>query len=114
MSKRAPLLLLEDMVLASQKITAYTNDQTFESFAGNAMVVDAVVRNFEILGEAASKMPHAFTAVNPQIPWRQIKDYRNRLIHEYFGTDPHLLWALRSREIPRLTDLLEFLIAQPD
>ena len=106
MSKRAPRLLLEDMVLASQKITAYTKDQTFESFA--------VVRNFEILGEAASKMPQVFTAVNPQIPWRQIKDYRNRLIHEYFGTDPHLLWALRSREIPRLTDLLESLIAQPD
>lgn len=114
MSKRAPLLLLEDMVLASQKITAYTNDQTFESFAGNAMVVDAVVRNFEILGEAASKMPHAFTAVNPQIPWRQIKDYRNRLIHEYFGIDPNLIWTIRSREIPQLTELLKSLITQPN
>lgn len=46
MSKRAPRLLLEDMVLASQKITTYTKEQTFESFVGNALIVDAVVRNF--------------------------------------------------------------------
>ena len=112
MSKRAPRLLLEDMVLASQKITTYTKDQTFESFVGNALVVDAVVRNFEILGEAASKMPQPFTTKHPQIPWRLIKDYRNRLIHEYFGIDPHIIWTLRSREIPKLTELLEALLAQ--
>ena len=112
MSKRAPRLLLEDMILASQKITTYTKDQTFESFVGNALIVDAVVRNFEILGEAASKMPQPFTTKHPQIPWRLIKDYRNRLIHEYFGIDPHIIWTLRSREIPKLTELLEALLAQ--
>lgn len=85
MSKRAPRLLLEDMVLASQKITTYTKEQTFESFVGNPLIVDAVVRNFEILGEAASKMPLSYTTKHPQIPWRQIKDYRNRLIHEYLS-----------------------------
>lgn len=112
MSKRAPRLLLEDMVLASQKITTYTKDQTFESFVGNALVVDAVVRNFEILGEAASQMPHAFTAKHSQIPWRLIKDYRNRLIHEDFGINPRIIWELRCREIPKLTVLLEILLAQ--
>ena len=100
MSKRAPRLLLEDMVLASQKITTYTKEQTFESFVSNALIVDAVVRNFEILGEAASKMPQAFTTKHPQIPWRQIKDYRNRLIHEYFGIDPHIIWTLRAMKFP--------------
>ncbi len=100
------------MVLASQKITTYTKDQTFESFVENALVVDAVVRNFEILGEAASKMPHTFTAKHSQIPWRLIKDYRNRLIHEYFGINPGIIWELRCREIPKLTALLEILLAQ--
>lgn len=104
--------MLEDMVLASEKITTYTKDQTFESFVGNPLVVDAVVRNFEILGEAASKMPHAFTAKHTQIPWRLIKDYRNRLIHEYFGINPRIIWELRCREIPKLTVLLEILLAQ--
>lgn len=112
MSKRAPRLLLEDMVLASQKITTYTKEQTFESFVGNPLIVDAVVRNFEILGEAASKMPQPYTTKHPQIPWRQIKDYRNRLIHEYFGIDPHIIWMLRSDEIPKLTEILEALLAQ--
>ena len=60
----------------------------------------AVCRNLEIIGEASRKVPPDFRAANPEVPWREMNDLRNVLIHNYEGADPDLVWAIVDRDIP--------------
>lgn len=99
MSERNPLLLLDDMLESAEKILNYTRDLSFAQFIENDMVVDAVIRNFEILGEAASRMPESFKEKHAQVPWARLKGFRNRLIHEYFGIDFAIVWDIIELEL---------------
>jgi uncharacterized protein with HEPN domain len=87
MSKRNSLLLVEDMLTAGRKIQKYVSGMSFEDFIADDKTIDAVTRNFEIIGEAASRVDEEFQASASSIPWQQLRGYRNRLIHEYFGVD---------------------------
>lgn len=87
MSKRDNRLLLIDMLEGAEKILKYTLKLDYETFMDNEMVVDAVTRNFEIIGEAASRMDSDFKDKNPDIEWIRITGFRTRIIHEYFGID---------------------------
>lgn len=87
MSERNPSLLVDDMLESVGKILLYSEGLTFDRFVENDMVVDALIRNFEIIGEAASRMPHEFRQKHPEIPWARLKGFRNRLVYEYFGVD---------------------------
>jgi len=69
MSKRNPQLLLEDMLLSMEKITSYIGTMDKDSFMRDARTVDAMVRNLEIIGEAASRIPEDFRTIHPQIPY---------------------------------------------
>lgn len=71
------------------------------------MVVEACLYNIQIIGEAASKIPETIKDAAPQIPWILIKGMRNRLIHEYFGTDLQLDWNVIHIELPALTGELK-------
>jgi uncharacterized protein with HEPN domain len=64
------------------------------------LLLDAVCRNLEILGEASRKVGQEFRAAHPQIPWREMNDLRNVLIHNYEGADPEMVWGIAEREIP--------------
>lgn len=86
MSKRDNLLLIEDMLDSCRKIKAYTSNLSFQEFSIDDKSIDAVTRNFEIIGEAAGRIDIDFQTEHDYIPWRILKDYRNRLIHEYFGS----------------------------
>ena len=94
MSKRDSLLLLEDMLDASQKIKRYTQDLSYEEFLSNDMTVDAVVRNFEIIGEAANRIDPEFKNNEPEIEWTRIRGFRNRIVHDYFGIDYRIVWEI--------------------
>lgn len=85
MSKRSPQLYLEDIITSIFKIEAYTKDLSFEDFINNQMVVDAVVRNLEVVGEAARNIPEEFSDKHPEVPWQEMVSMRNKVIHEYFG-----------------------------
>ena len=79
MSKRDSLILLEDIMLAIQKIGRYTSQMDHDAFLRDELVIDGVARNLEIIGEAARQLPEAFKRVHAQIPWTQIAGLRNRV-----------------------------------
>ena len=93
-------LFLEDMLESMNLINEYVNNQTFEQFKKNRMAVDAVVRNLEIIGEAANKIPTEIKDEYPDLPWRQMYGLRNMVIHEYFGIDYEIIWEIITQKLP--------------
>lgn len=87
MSKRDKILILEDMLQSANKIKRYTDKLDYDTFIEDDKTIDAVVRNFEIIGEAANRIDPDFQTKNPEIEWKRIRGFRNRIIHEYFGVD---------------------------
>ena len=107
MSRRDNLTLIEDILESAQKIKKYTIDYNFDTFIEDDRTQDAVVRNFEIIGEASSKVDPDFKFEYSSIPWRKLKGYRNRLIHEYFGVDYQIVWEIIQDVLPDLIERLE-------
>ena len=66
------------------------------------MLIDAVVRNIEIIGEASTRVPDNVQNKFSAIPWKQLKGIRNRIIHEYFGVDINIIWHIVKNDIPPL------------
>ncbi len=83
--RRNYLLYLEDILESSDKIRNYAGNLSFEDLIKDRMRVDAIVRNFEIIGEASSKIPQGIRDRYPSIEWKRITNFRNVLAHEYFG-----------------------------
>ena len=102
MSKRDPLVLLEDIMLAIQKIGRYTSQMDHDAFLTNDLVIDAVARNLEIIGEASRQLPEEFRRVHTQISWTQIAGLRNRVVHDYFGLDLEIIWEIIQHDLPDL------------
>jgi uncharacterized protein with HEPN domain len=94
MSKRDVILLLEDMLQSAQKIKRYTNGLDYQLFLSDEKTIDAVVRNFEIIGEAANRIDEDFREKFPEIEWKRIRGFRNRIVHEYFGIDHEIVWNI--------------------
>lgn len=111
MSKRDNLFLLQDMLEAAQKIISYTEGLDFESFADDNKTVDAVIRNFEIIGEAANRLDPDFRMEQNQVDWKQIRGFRNRLVHDYFGVDMEIVWAIVENDVEELQFQLNRIIA---
>lgn len=102
MSKRSVVLLLQDIQEAIQNILNYTKELSFEDFLDDSKTRDAVVRNFEIIGEAVNKLPKDFLDKNNHIDWPGIIGFRNILVHDYFGIDYEILWKIKSDNLPEL------------
>lgn len=98
---------LDDMVEFSEKVLAYTNGLDQAGFLANGLIYDATLRNFELIGEAASHIPNEVRITRPEIPWRMIIATRNRLIHGYLGIDDDTLWSIVNDDIPELLPLLQ-------
>jgi uncharacterized protein with HEPN domain len=88
------------------KIESYTKNIQLNEFVENSMIVDAVVRNFEIIGEAASKTSESYRINFPNVEWRRIIGLRHRIVHEYFGIDFEILWDIRTNYLPILKNEL--------
>ncbi len=95
MSKREPKLLIDDIKLSWQKIIQYTKNQSFEEFLADDKTLAAVIRNFEIIGEAANRLPEEFKDNNTTIDWHKIRGFRNRIVHDYMGIDYSIVWQIR-------------------
>ena len=106
MSKRRAELLVDDIINSGNKILAYTNNLSFESFIADDKTVDAVVRNFEIIGEAATRLPEDFREKFPDIDWHRIRGFRNRIIHDYIGIDYEIVWQIKELFLPELLERL--------
>lgn len=107
MSKREISLLLEDIHDSCQKIIKYTAGLSYDGFIGDDKTIDAVVRNFEVIGEAANRVPEDFKSDHPEIEWRRIIAFRHRIIHEYFGINYEMVWKIREENVPELKDFIE-------
>ncbi len=110
MSKRDINLLLEDMLEAALKISKYTEDLDFDAFLKDDKTSDAVIRNFEVIGEAASRIDPDFKSNNPEIEWNHLRGFRNRIVHEYFGVDYEIVWSIIENDLPEFTNRLKPLI----
>ncbi|MEQ8711805.1 MAG: DUF86 domain-containing protein [Cyclobacteriaceae bacterium] len=102
MSKRDNNLLLEDIVEAASKIRKYTSDHDYSAFIEDDRTMDAVIRNFEIIGEAANRIDPDFKSHNPQVDWRRIIGFRNRVVHDYIGIDYEIVWQIIQEDLEEL------------
>ena len=110
MSKRDTTLLLDDMLQAALKIKKYTKDLDFNAFWTDDKTIDAVVRTFEVIGEAAKRIESDFKENYPEIEWKRIRGFRNRIVHEYFGIDYEIVWTIIESYLDELIDWLNTLI----
>jgi uncharacterized protein with HEPN domain len=95
MSNRDYLAFVEDMIDAIDKIIRYMDTvDGMADFLQNEMVIDAVTRNYEIIGEAANQIPKEIKDKYPELPWRQMYGLRNFAAHEYHAIDPQILWEI--------------------
>lgn len=102
MSSRDDKLLLLDMLESAEKIQRYTANLNFDEFLEQEIVLDAVARNFEIIGEAANRISTNYKNANPQIEWTRMRGLRNRIIHDYFGIDHEIMGTILQDNISEL------------
>jgi len=107
MSKRTPQLLIQDILVSCHKIMAYSEGMTYDDFVKDSKTIDAVIRNFEIIGEAANRLPDDFKESYAEIDWHRIRGFRNRIVHDYMGIDYEIVWEIRDKYLIELIASLE-------
>lgn len=99
---RDPHLRLADIVESCTRIADYIEGLDAAAFTNDLKTQDAVIRQFEIIGEAVKDLPRELTAQDPSIPWTQIAGFRDVLIHSYFAVDTSVIWDAASQKAPAL------------
>jgi len=107
MPERKPSVIVQDIINCIRHIQLYTENLSFEDFTNNYMAVEACLYNIQVIGEAVSQLPEEIKEKETHIPWILIKGMRNRLIHEYFGTDLPLVWDTIKKDLPSFKNELE-------
>lgn len=101
---------IQDILDAVAAVQTYTAGMTFEAFTLDRRTVDAVVRNFIVIGEAAIHIPDEICARNPEIPWPDMRAMRNFVVHEYFGVSERVLWDTIHEDLPGIVKPLRRLL----
>jgi uncharacterized protein with HEPN domain len=112
MKKRSCKLYLNDMLEAINKIETYINELEYNDFINDDMVMDAVIRNLEVFGEAARNIPDEVKEKYGNIPWKRIIGLRNIVIHGYFGVDYENVWRIVTENIPKVKPFIEEILAE--
>jgi len=93
------LLYLDDILDSVNNIRDYTKGMDYNMFRRDRKTLDAVIRNLEIIGEAATRLPEPICSKAEDIEWRKIKGLRNILIHEYFGVSLPIIWDVVQNKL---------------
>jgi uncharacterized protein with HEPN domain len=93
---------LDHILECINNILSYTEGMNEDTFNKNFMVQDAVVRNFQIIGEATKRIKPDFKTSHPDIPWKKMTGMRDKLIHDYFQVDLETVWNTITKDIPLL------------
>jgi uncharacterized protein with HEPN domain len=109
--RRSRRLRLEDILTAAERIRSYTTGLSDEAFRRDLKTIDAVIRNFEVMGEAARHVDDDFAAAHPEVAWAEVRGFRNILAHAYFGVDVAILWHTVREDVPRLIGAIAPLVA---
>jgi len=105
-------LYLDDMRESCEKVLRYVRGLTFDQFMHDEKTFDAVVRNLEIIGEAAKHIPPDIRSRYPEVEWPKIAGLRDVVVHEYFGLDEDILWDVVQNHVPVLLNHVLRILAQ--
>ena len=108
--KKNNSIYLEHILNCTEKILSYTKNMTEGQFLKNELVQDAVIRNFEIIGEATKQLSKEFRNQYEHIPWRDIAGMRDVLIHDYIGVDMWAVWSTVAEYVPKLKENIETIL----
>ena len=101
---------LQHILEAIKSIEDYLNGFDYETFVKDKKTIDAVVRELEIIGEAANDLSDDFKKKHSEIPFREMADMRNVLIHEYFGVNAKIVWDTCKIDLPKLKEIIKSVI----
>ena len=93
-------IYLDDLLNAMTRIAEYIEGYSFAEFKKDYKTVDAVIRNFEVIGEASKNIPAEVRAKYSEVPWSEMYLLRNKVSHEYFGVDYEIIWDVASNYLP--------------
>ncbi|MDB9235803.1 HepT-like ribonuclease domain-containing protein [Halorubrum ezzemoulense] len=103
----AVLDYLDDILDGVEKIKRYTQEMTYEEFVDDPKTVDAVLRNFEVIGEAAKNVPEGIREEYDDVPWSEMAGMRDKLIHGYASVELQIVWTTIEKEISALETQIE-------
>ena len=103
---------LEHIIQAVERIKRYTKGISYESFIADDTIYYAVVKNIEIIGEAANMLTSDFQAAHPETPWKMIKGMRNYIVHEYFQIDNNVVWSVVTKNLSELETQISKYLAE--
>ena len=95
---------LEHMLAAIDRVLRYTHGKTYEELVADDMMYYAVVKNIEIMGEAANMLTKEFVSLHPETPWKQMRGMRNYIVHEYFQIDDVVVWNVVTNNLDPLRE----------
>lgn len=102
---------LRHILEAIGKIESYIKDRSYDFFCEDEMMIDAVIRELEIIGEAASSISDDFRKSFPNLPYKEMTEMRNNLIHEYFDVDTEIVWETCKNDLPPLKEKLAIVMS---
>ena len=97
---------LEHILAAITKIENFTLNISKDDFEKSVLIQDAIIRNFEIIGEATKKISKTFKQLYPDIPWQDMAGMRDKLIHDYIDVDLDVVWQAIEIDLPLLKELI--------
>jgi uncharacterized protein with HEPN domain len=112
MPRREWAFRLQDILDAIAKIQRFVSDADFEAFQQDEQLMDAVIHNLTVIGEAANHIPPEVSGGHPAIAWRQMVDLRNYSVHAYWNLRPSVLWDTIKNDLPRLVEPLKNVLAE--
>ena len=104
---------VQDILDSIAAIQTYTVGMDYSAFAQDRKTIDAVLRNITVIGEAANQVPDSVQTASPEVPWRDMRDMRNIVVHEYFGINRQILWDTIQTNLPPLIPQLQALLNRP-
>jgi uncharacterized protein with HEPN domain len=103
---------LEHILAAIDRVARYTKDKTFDDLLADDMMYYAVVKNIEMMGEAANMLTSEFQESHPETPWKMVKGMRNYIVHEYFQIDNAVVWDVVTNELSTLREQITRYLAE--
>lgn len=105
---------LEDIIEYSDRVTQFVQGKSSEDFGSDGLLYYAVMKNVEVVGEAAFMLTKAFKVAHPKTPWKMIESMRHILVHDYTNIIPRILWGTATNDIPELRKQVETYLSETD
>lgn len=108
--KRSQKLFINDIIEGIEDIQEFIKDKNYEMFINDKIVINAVIRKIEVIGEAAKNINNKIKENNPDIPWKKLAQMRDKVIHGYFGVDNNVIWETIINDMPPILKPLKVLL----